>query len=67
MTAPSSTPAAPASGSGDEDGSLRVVVNCMSDEETSVVSERLREALGWCAVARSEAWKNALTSCQCRI
>ena len=31
---------------GAEDGSLRVVVNCMSDEETVVVAERLREALG---------------------
>ena len=31
---------------GAEDGSLRVVVNCMSDEETAVVAERLREALG---------------------
>ena len=31
---------------GAEDGSLRVVVNCMSDEETGVVAERLREALG---------------------
>ena len=30
---------------GAEDGSLRVVVNCMSDEETGVVAERLREAL----------------------
>ena len=30
---------------GAEDGSLRVVVNCMSDEETAVVAERLREAL----------------------
>ena len=30
---------------GAEDGSLRVVVNCMSDEETVVVAERLREAL----------------------
>ena len=31
---------------GAEDGSLRVVVNCMSDEETAVVAERLRAALG---------------------
>ena len=31
---------------GAEDGSLHVVVNCMSDEETAVVAERLREALG---------------------
>ena len=31
---------------GAEDCSLRVVVNCMSDEETAVVAERLREALG---------------------
>ena len=31
---------------GAEDGSLRVVVNCMSDEETAFVAERLREALG---------------------
>ena len=31
---------------GAEDGSLRVVVNCMSDEETAVVADRLREALG---------------------
>lgn len=31
---------------GAEDGSLRVVVNCMSDEETGEVAERLREALG---------------------
>ena len=31
---------------GAEDGSLRVVVNCMSDGETGVVAERLREALG---------------------
>ena len=31
---------------GAEDGSLRVVVNCMSNEETAVVAERLREALG---------------------
>ena len=31
---------------GAEDGSLRVVVNCMSDEETGVVAEQLREALG---------------------
>ena len=31
---------------GAEDGSLRVVVNCMSHEETEVVAERLREALG---------------------
>ena len=31
---------------GAEDGSLRVVVNCMSDEETAVVAERMREALG---------------------
>ena len=31
---------------GAEDGSLRVVVNCMSDEETAVVAERLQEALG---------------------
>ena len=31
---------------GAEAGSLRVVVNCMSDEETAVVAERLREALG---------------------
>ena len=31
---------------GAEDGSLRVVVNCMSNEETGVVAERLREALG---------------------
>ena len=31
---------------GAEDGSLRVVVNCMSDEETAFVSERLRAALG---------------------
>ena len=31
---------------GAEDGSLRVVVNCMSNEETGMVAERLREALG---------------------
>jgi hypothetical protein len=31
---------------GAADCSLRVVVNCMSDEETGVVAERLREALG---------------------
>ena len=31
---------------GAKDCSLRVVVNCMSDEETAVVAERLREALG---------------------
>ena len=31
---------------GAEDCSLRVVVNCMSDEETGVVAERLRAALG---------------------
>ena len=31
---------------GAEDGSLRVVVNCMSDGETGVVAERLWEALG---------------------
>ena len=31
---------------GAEDGSLRVVVNCMSNEEPGVVAERLREALG---------------------
>lgn len=30
---------------GAEDGSLHVVVNCMSDEETTVVANRLREAL----------------------
>ena len=31
---------------GAEDSSLRVVVNCMTDDETGVVAERLREALG---------------------
>ena len=31
---------------GAEDGSLRVVVNCMSNEEPGMVAERLREALG---------------------
>ena len=31
---------------GAEDGSPRVVVNCMSDEEAEVMAERLREALG---------------------
>jgi uncharacterized pyridoxal phosphate-dependent enzyme len=30
---------------GAEDGSLHVVVNCMSDEETAVVAERLRQVL----------------------
>ena len=31
---------------GAEDGSVRVVVNCMTDEETAYVAERLRQALG---------------------
>ncbi|MCY4583520.1 MAG: hypothetical protein OXE50_12115 [Chloroflexi bacterium] len=31
---------------GAEDGSVRVVVNCMTDDETAFVSQRLREALG---------------------
>ena len=31
---------------GSVDGSLTVVTNCMTDEETAFVSERLREALG---------------------
>ena len=31
---------------GAEDGSVRVVVNCMTDEETAFVSERLRDVLG---------------------
>ena len=31
---------------GADEGSVRVVVNCMTDEETAYVSERLRQALG---------------------
>ena len=31
---------------GSVDGSLTVVTNCMNDDETTFVSERLREVLG---------------------
>ena len=46
MTTPSSTPGSPRIWVGSVDGSLTTVVNCMNDEETVFVSERLREALG---------------------